>query len=67
VTSVGTRHNEEATHNIVVSHDDSLEVQGKKVIQNVSSILNDEKYDAILCVAGGFAMGNLSKGIIELF
>jgi len=36
-------------------------VQGKKVIQNASSILNGEKYDAILCVAGGFALGNLAK------
>uniref|UniRef100_A0A1D1ZFG4 Dihydropteridine reductase n=1 Tax=Anthurium amnicola TaxID=1678845 RepID=A0A1D1ZFG4_9ARAE len=61
VTSVGTRPNEEAAHNIVVSNDDSLEVQGKKVIQNSSSILNGEKYDAILCVAGGFTMGNLAR------
>ncbi|RIA93281.1 hypothetical protein C1645_735664 [Glomus cerebriforme] len=61
VTSVGTRLNEEAVHNIIISNDDSLEVQGKKVIQNSSSILNGEKYDAILCVAGGFAMGNLAK------
>ncbi|CAI2165619.1 16782_t:CDS:2 [Funneliformis geosporum] len=62
VTSVGTRQNIEATHNIIVSNDDSLEVQGKEVMQNVSSILNGEKYDAILCVAGGFSMGNLAKG-----
>ncbi|GBC00678.1 hypothetical protein RclHR1_03940004 [Rhizophagus clarus] len=61
VTSIGTRANDEATHNIVVSNDESLEVQGKKVIQDTSSLLNGEKYDAILCVAGGFCMGNLAK------
>lgn len=62
VTSIGTRPNEEAAHNIVVSNkEESLEVQGKKVIQNSNSILNGEKYDAILCVAGGFCMGDLAK------
>ncbi|CAG8446154.1 9900_t:CDS:2 [Funneliformis caledonium] len=63
VTSVGTRQIEEATHNIIVSNDDSLEVQGKKVMKDSNSILDGgEKYDAILCVAGGFSMGNLAKG-----
>lgn len=62
MTSIGTRPNEEAAHNIVVSNKESLEVQGEKVIQNSNSILNGEKYDAILCVAGGFSMGGLAKG-----
>jgi dihydropteridine reductase len=61
VTSIGTCINEEAAHNILVSHDESLEAQGKKVVQNSNSMLNGEKYDAILCVAGGFSMGNLAQ------
>ena len=61
VTSVGTRPNGEAALNIIISNNDPLEVQGEKVIQNASSILNGEKYDAILCVAGGFTMGSLAQ------
>ncbi|CAG8733873.1 427_t:CDS:2 [Gigaspora rosea] len=62
VTSVGTRQNSEATHNIIVPIDDSLEIQGEKVLNQSTEQLkadNAEKYDAILCVAGGFVMGNL--------
>ncbi|CAG8729158.1 8263_t:CDS:2 [Dentiscutata erythropus] len=63
VTSVGTRQNSEATYNIIVSNDDDLETQGKKVLTESSELLKEitvEKYDAILCVAGGFVMGNLT-------
>ncbi|CAG8544273.1 30449_t:CDS:2 [Gigaspora margarita] len=62
VTSVGTRQNSEATQNIIVPIDDSLEIQGEKVLNQSTEQLkadNAEKYDAILCVAGGFVMGNL--------
>ncbi|CAG8477433.1 15058_t:CDS:2 [Cetraspora pellucida] len=62
VTSVGTRQNSDATHNIIISVDDSLEIQGEKVLKQSNEQLkadNAEKYDAILCVAGGFVMGNL--------
>ncbi|CAG8439906.1 6329_t:CDS:1, partial [Acaulospora colombiana] len=62
VTSVGTRLNSEASHNIIVSIEDSLEVQGEKVLKQANEQLKDgEKYDAILCVAGGFALGNASS------
>ncbi|CAG8749863.1 2190_t:CDS:2, partial [Dentiscutata heterogama] len=63
VTSVGTRQNSEATYNIIVSNDDDLEAQGKKVLTESSALLKGitvDKYDAILCVAGGFVMGNLT-------
>ncbi|CAG8751914.1 6576_t:CDS:2, partial [Racocetra fulgida] len=62
VTSVGTRQNSDATHNIIIPVDDPLEIQGEKVLNQSNEQLksdNAEKYDAILCVAGGFMMGNL--------
>ncbi|CAG8575536.1 13354_t:CDS:2 [Ambispora gerdemannii] len=58
VTSVGTRPNNQATHNIVVSLNTSLEQQGEQVLRETNEYLKGEKYAAILCVAGGFAMGN---------
>ncbi|CAG8520796.1 7129_t:CDS:2 [Acaulospora morrowiae] len=62
VTSVGTRPNSDANHNIVVSVEDSLEVQGEKVLKQVSEQLQSgEKYDVILNVSGGFTMGNTSS------
>ncbi|RHZ80914.1 hypothetical protein Glove_130g123 [Diversispora epigaea] len=62
VTSIGTRPNTEANHNIVVSANDSLEVQGTNVLNQAKEQLKGgEKYDAILNVAGGFAMGNAAS------
>ncbi|CAG8448237.1 6086_t:CDS:2 [Ambispora leptoticha] len=58
VTSVGTRPNKQATHNIVVSLDTSLEQQGEQVLRESNEYLKGEKYAAVLCVAGGFEMGN---------
>ncbi|CAJ0913121.1 9985_t:CDS:2 [Entrophospora sp. SA101] len=63
VTSVGTLDNSEANHNIIVSIGDTLEVQGDKVLRQATEILKStggegNKYNAILCVAGGFLMGN---------
>jgi hypothetical protein len=59
VLSIGTRINTEANHNIVVSADDPIETQGDIIIKQIESLLKEgEKFDAIICVAGGFRGGN---------
>lgn len=59
---MGTRSNVEANHNIIVSVDDSLKVQGEKVLDQAKGQLkNGETYDAILNVSGGFTMGNAAS------
>ncbi|KAG9284024.1 hypothetical protein G9A89_022798 [Geosiphon pyriformis] len=60
VVSVGTRPHPQATYNVVVPLELSLQEQGEKVSKAVKEILElDEKFDAIISVAGGFAMGNV--------
>lgn len=56
--------NEEAHANIVLEASDAMQPQAQVVANKVEEVLNGEKVDAILCVAGGWAGGNAaSKGI----
>ncbi|KAL1024017.1 hypothetical protein UPYG_G00050350 [Umbra pygmaea] len=50
--------NEEASVNILVKPTDSFTEQAEQVTMEVSSMLGDQKVDAILCVAGGWAGGS---------
>ncbi|KAK7486220.1 hypothetical protein BaRGS_00022543 [Batillaria attramentaria] len=58
--------NYEADANIVVKPASSWEEQDQAVTSRVAETLGDDKVDAILCVAGGWAGGNAaSKKLIE--
>jgi hypothetical protein len=56
VTSIDFNANEEATTNVLLEKSDSLEEQGKRVLRGVSG-----QFDAIVCVAGGWAGGNAAS------
>ncbi|KAF9423467.1 hypothetical protein BGZ76_003653, partial [Entomortierella beljakovae] len=60
VTSIDFFANQEATTNILLEKNDTLEEQGKRVINSVAG-----EVDAIVCVAGGWAGGNAASD--ELF
>ncbi|ORZ20832.1 hypothetical protein BCR41DRAFT_334636 [Lobosporangium transversale] len=60
VTSIDFFANQEATTNILLEKNDTLEEQGRRVIGAVGG-----KVDAIVCVAGGWAGGNAASD--ELF
>lgn len=53
--------NDEAHANVVVKPADSWSEQENDVISNVKKVLNDEKVDAVICVAGGWAGGNAAS------
>jgi len=56
--------NEEASANIIIDPADTWVDQGKAVADKVAEVLEGNKLDAVLCVAGGWAGGNAaSKGI----
>jgi len=62
IISIGTKLNPEANHNILVSADDSIESQGEEVIRQAGLLLKEgEKFEAIICVAGGFVGGNAAS------
>ena len=63
VGSVDLVANDEASANIIVNPADAWVDQGKAVADNVAEVLEGNKVDAVLCVAGGWAGGNAaSKG-----
>nr|KAG5699018.1 hypothetical protein BaRGS_025412 [Batillaria attramentaria] len=65
VGSIDLAPNEEADANIVVKPASSWEEQDQAVTSRVAETLGDDKVDAILCVAGGWAGGNAaSKSMI---
>ncbi|XP_076005194.1 quinoid dihydropteridine reductase a [Genypterus blacodes] len=53
--------NEEANECVVVQLTESFAEQAGQVTADVSQLLGDQKVDAILCVAGGWAGGNCSS------
>ncbi|XP_044740372.1 dihydropteridine reductase [Chrysoperla carnea] len=65
VGSIDLAQNPDADENIIVERNDSLEDQESKVISAIKSVLNDQKLDAVICVAGGWAGGNASKDLIK--
>lgn len=58
VLSIGKSANEEADANCVVDALDSWTVQEAQVLSSVQTVVGDNKLDAILCVAGGWAGGS---------
>ncbi|KAM6952215.1 quinoid dihydropteridine reductase a [Lycodopsis pacificus] len=53
--------NEEANENVVVKLSESFTEQAGQVTTDVAKLLGEEKVDAILCVAGGWAGGSCSS------
>jgi len=58
VLSIGKTANDEADANCIVDAFDSWTEQEAQVLSAVESAAGDEKFDAILCVAGGWAGGS---------
>ncbi|XP_012861382.2 dihydropteridine reductase, partial [Echinops telfairi] len=66
VASIDVVENEEASACVVVKMTDSFTEQADQVTAEVGKLLGDEKVDAILCVAGGWAGGNAkSKSLFK--
>lgn len=65
VASIDMNQNELADINILVEKDETLEQQQTKVSNMVSSALEGNKLDAVICVAGGWAGGNAKKDLIK--
>ncbi|KAJ0002769.1 hypothetical protein NQD34_007918 [Periophthalmus magnuspinnatus] len=62
VASIDMAANEEANENVIVKMSESfMEQAGQQVTTDVSQLLGEQKVDAILCVAGGWAGGNCSS------
>ncbi|XP_005990483.1 dihydropteridine reductase [Latimeria chalumnae] len=58
VASIDLTANNEANANVLVKMTDSFVEQADQVTLEVASILGEQKVDAILCVAGGWAGGS---------
>lgn len=54
-----------ADANILVNRDADFVAQETQVIDAVKEILKDEKLDAVICVAGGWAGGNAAKDLAK--
>uniref|UniRef100_A0A8C0M8A3 Dihydropteridine reductase n=2 Tax=Canis lupus familiaris TaxID=9615 RepID=A0A8C0M8A3_CANLF len=66
VASIDVVENEEASASVVVKMTDSFTEQADQVTAEVGKLLGEEKVDAILCVAGGWAGGNAkSKSLFK--
>lgn len=57
--------NEAADANILVNRDSDFVAQETEVLAQVKEALNDNKLDAVICVAGGWAGGNASKDLAK--
>jgi len=60
VLNIDMKDNEEADHNIIVTGD-SWTMQAENVCGAVSNLLGENKLDAVLCFAGGWAGGSPSS------
>ncbi|XP_005517875.2 PREDICTED: dihydropteridine reductase [Pseudopodoces humilis] len=58
VASIDLAENADASANVVVTATDSFPEQAEQVTAEVGKLLGEEKVDAILCVAGGWAGGS---------
>ncbi|KAM9375344.1 quinoid dihydropteridine reductase a [Pholidichthys leucotaenia] len=61
VASIDMVPNEEANENVIVKMTDSFTEQAGQVTADVAQLLGEQKVDAILCVAGGWAGGKCSS------
>jgi len=57
VCNIDMKENTEADHNIIVAGDSWIQQEGN-VCGEVSKVLGDDKLDAVLCFAGGWAGGS---------
>lgn len=58
VASIDLTSNQEASANVVVKPTESFTEQAEQVTADISALLGDDRVDAILCVAGGWAGGS---------
>ncbi|XP_042668283.1 dihydropteridine reductase isoform X2 [Centrocercus urophasianus] len=58
VASIDLSENEEASASVVVRAAESFTEQAEQVTAEIGKLLGEEKVDAILCVAGGWAGGS---------
>uniref|UniRef100_A0A9L0RPX9 Dihydropteridine reductase n=1 Tax=Equus caballus TaxID=9796 RepID=A0A9L0RPX9_HORSE len=66
VASIDIGENEEASASVVVKMTDSFTEQADQVAAEVGKLLGEEKVDAIVCVAGGWAGGSAkSKSLFK--
>ncbi|KAM9835477.1 dihydropteridine reductase-like [Syngnathus typhle] len=61
VANIDMGANEDANENVIVKLTDSFCEQAGQVTSDVARLLGEQKVDAILCVAGGWAGGNCSS------
>ncbi|XP_067375165.1 quinoid dihydropteridine reductase a isoform X2 [Channa argus] len=61
VASIDMAANEDANENVIVKTSECFTEQAGQVTADVAQLLGDQKVDAILCVAGGWAGGNCSS------
>lgn len=61
VGSIDLNPNDQADANIIVNKDDAWLEQETTVLAEVKSILQGDKIDAVICVAGGWAGGNAAS------
>ena len=65
VGSIDLSENDLADANILVNRDADFVSQETQVIDSVKAALSDNKLDAVICVAGGWAGGNASKDLAK--
>ncbi|XP_076165949.1 dihydropteridine reductase isoform X2 [Ptiloglossa arizonensis] len=58
VGCIDMKSNEQADANIIVNHESSWHQQEVDILQKLTNILNGDKVDGVICVAGGWAGGN---------
>uniref|UniRef100_A0A3Q3FGT3 Quinoid dihydropteridine reductase a n=1 Tax=Kryptolebias marmoratus TaxID=37003 RepID=A0A3Q3FGT3_KRYMA len=61
VASIDMAANDEANENVIVKLTECFSEQAGQVTTDVAQLLGEQKVDAILCVAGGWAGGNCSS------
>ena len=67
VGSIDLVENPEANANIVLQGSNDLVGQESELLTKVQSVLSDQKVDAVICVAGGWAGGSSSSKGNSLF
>jgi len=65
VGSIDLSANEAADANILVNRDADFVGQEQQVLKEIQEILKEERLDAVICVAGGWAGGNASKDLAK--
>jgi dihydropteridine reductase len=65
VGSIDMVENPEADANILVKRDVDFVEQETQLLEALKGVLNDEKLEAVVCVAGGWAGGNASKDLAK--